>query len=102
MQLLDDSGSPIAGSEKELASAEPGRAFFQTAVAWSSNEKRWFVAWTDSMYPTPCPYCAGAVGLAYGTYVTFDGQPSGTVRVLMPCAGLGASSPSKSKRHYID
>jgi len=68
-KLLDNSGAEIL--DLPLHTTGTGFRAYQTAVAWSSVEKRWLVAWTESNYPNQ-PKKNGKV---YVMYVGFNGVP---------------------------
>jgi hypothetical protein len=68
-KLLDESGTEL--SDQLLYTTAAGFRAYQTAVAWSSVEERWLVAWTENNWPD-FSYKNGKV---YVMYVGFDGDP---------------------------
>ena len=83
--LLYDNGQVNSSSQRTIAVAGANRLFYQTAVAWSSNENRWLVSWTDALASTS----GGGFGHAYSTWIDFNGnwRPSGNV-TLMQCDAI--------------
>ena len=64
-----DQGNPAWQPNNALVLTSPvptGRSAYQTAVAWSAQDSRWLVAWTENAYPSL------ANGAVYTAYVNFD------------------------------
>jgi len=86
--LLYNNGQIIPGTTSVLRAVPFGLHAFQTVTAWSPNDSRWLVAWTEHNYPTQ-PYVNGIV---YTRYVNFEGTLGTYVNGITYCAGDWDSS----------
>lgn len=82
--LLYDNGLPIPGTERVLHTTSGNWKAYQTAVAWSSNDELWLVAWTEHTYPQQNPKMKG---LVYTRYMDFNGSMGTYLNGIMYCEG---------------
>ncbi|MFH1132498.1 MAG: transposase [Pseudomonadota bacterium] len=80
-KLLDHFGEEIL--EVTLRTLTEDWNAYQTSVAWSSNEDRWLVAWTEDVWPIQ----DRDNGMIKTRIVKFDGSLGATVNHVMYCDG---------------
>ncbi len=85
-KILDGDGSVL--SEVTLYTTATGWKAYQTAVAWSSSEARWLVAWTENTYPA-----GGLNGRILARYVNFDGTLGPAPNPANPISYCEGNSP---------